>query len=235
VAYERDLLEFIFRGTQETTSDEVNDWARTHQTTAQSELEQITRGVKAEYSKLGFEDEVNSRHLTILGALCGAVAIGSWIVQAYTDNGFAWVGVGVAVATFMAGSFALRNRSQSGADAAAKAAGLRRFLKDFSRLADAPIGHLILWERYLVFAVALGVSADLIRGMQARVPQIANDPAFGVWYVGHAGHRFDGFDRIEAHSTSLVTAATPNKSGGGGGFSGGGSSGGGGGGGVGAR
>jgi hypothetical protein len=235
VQYERDLLEFIFRGGEETTSDEVNAWARANQRSAQSRLEAVKKGVKAEYSKLGYESKVNGLHVGLLALICAIVGIGSWILRSYSDNGVAWVGVGLAVALFMLGSFLLRNRTQQGAEAAAKADGLKRYLKDFSRLSEAPVGHLILWERYLVFAVALGVSADLIRGMEARVPQVANDPSFGVWYVGYPGHRFDGFDRLETHSSALVTASTPNKSGGGGGFSGGGSSGGGGGGGFGAR
>ena len=235
VQYERDLLEFIFRGAQETTSDDVNAWARTNQRSAQSHLEAVKKGVKSEYSKLGYESNVNGLHMGLLVGLCAIVGIGSWILKSYSKSGVAWVGVGLAVAMFMLGSYLLRNRTQVGAEAAAKARGLRQYLKDFSQLSEAPVGHLILWERYLVFAVALGVSADLIRGMQARVPQVANDPSFGVWYVGYPGHRFEGFDRIESHSSSLVTASTPNNSGGGGGFSGGGSSGGGGGGGFGAR
>jgi uncharacterized membrane protein len=235
VQYEKDLLEFVFRGGVETTSDELNSWARTNQRSAQRHLAEIKSGVKAEYDTLGYESKVNGLHLGLLFAVCAAVGIGSWILKAYTDNGFAWVGVGAAVALFAAGSFLLRNRTQAGTEAAAKARGLKEFLKDFSQLEDAPVGHLILWERYLVYAVALGVSADLIRGMEARVPQVTNDPRFGLWYVGVPGHRFDGFDRIETHGSSLVTASTPNKSGGGGGFGGGGSSGGGGGGGFGAR
>lgn len=233
--YERDVLEMIFRGQPETTSEDVNDWAKKNQSSAQSRLKRIKGGVTREYKQLGYEAKMNGLHMGLLTAICAVVGIGSWILKSATDNGIAWVGVGVAVASFMAGSYLLRNRTQAGAEAAAKADGLKNYLKDFSRLDEAPIGHLILWERYLVFAVAFGVAADLVRGMEARVPQVANDPAFGVWYVGTSGHRFDSFDRISVNTASFVSAATPNRSGGGGGFSGGGSSGGGGGGGAGAR
>ena len=81
---------------------------------------------------------------------------------------------------FGAGSRLLMNRTQAGADAAARANGLKKFLKDFSRLEEAPVGHLILWERYLVYAVALGVSAELLQGLTTRVPAVANDPNFGA-------------------------------------------------------
>ena len=52
-------------------------------------------------------------------------------------------------------------------------------------------GHLILWERFLVYSVALGVSGDLVRNIAFKVPEVANDPAFAVWYVGHGPGRFD--------------------------------------------
>jgi uncharacterized membrane protein len=234
VQYERDVLEMLFRGQTETTSEDVNDWARHHQSSAQSKLNRIKAGVKAEYIKYGFETKVNPLHMGLLVALCAAVGLASFLVKVWTKNGFAWLGVGAAAALLAGGSYILRNRSQAGADAAAKARGLRNYLRDFSRLDEAPVGHLILWERYLVYAVALGVSKELIHGLETRVPQVANDPAFGLWYVGMAGHRFDAFDQIEVQSSSFVSAATPNRSGSGGGFSGG-SSGGGGGGGAGAR
>ena len=47
--------------------------------------------------------------------------------------------------------------------------GVEHFLRDFSELEDAPSGHLVLWERYLVYAVALGVSEELVRGLALRV------------------------------------------------------------------
>ena len=85
-----------------------------------------------------------------------------------------------------------------------------------------------------MYAVALGVSAKLLQGLAARVPEVMNNPAFGLWYVGPHG-RFDGFDQIETAGVSAASASTPSSSGSGGGFSGGGSSGGGGGGSAGAR
>jgi len=234
VEYERELLEMIFRGQSQATSEEVNDWAKDHQTQAKAQLDRITAAVTEEYEAKGYEQPMPARKVAILTVLCLVVGGGSWLVTSWADNGVGWVGVGAAVALFLAGTRLLKNRTQAGVEAAAKARGLQRFLRDFSRLEDAPIGHLILWERYLVYAVALGVSADLVRGMAARVPQVVNDPSFGVWYAGPGG-RFDGFDRIEVHGGALATASTPkNTSGGGGGFSGG-SSGGGGGGGAGAR
>ncbi len=78
----------------------------------------------------------------------------------------------------------LRRRTHAGAQRHAEWDGLRRFLKDFSQLQDAPSGHMALYERYLVAAVALGVADDLVEALQVRIPEVANDPTFATWYVG---------------------------------------------------
>jgi uncharacterized membrane protein len=231
--YEKDLLELVFRGSTETSSEELTAWASKHQTEAKKLLDEVTGGVKAEYVRRGYGEETRGALVGLLAGIAALLVIISGITKIVTGSGLGWWAIVVAVGLFGLGSRLLSNRNQAAVEAAAKAAGLKKYLKDFSRLEDAPVGHLILWERYLVYAVALGVSADLVRGMALRVPQVVADPSFGVWYVGSVG-RFDGFDRIETSGTSLASASTPNNSGSGGGFSGGGG-GGFGGGGAGAR
>lgn len=234
LAYEKDLLEMVFRGTTEMTSEELTAWATEHQTTAKKLLDEVTGGVKSEYDARGYATESNRRLVGTLLAICAGVVAAGWIVKLTTGYGLGWWGVMVGAVLLGVGSRLLSNRNQASVEAAAKAEGLRKYLKDFSQLEDAPVGHLILWERYLVYAVALGVSAELVRGLALRLPEVVANPAFGVWYSGPRG-RFDGFDDMASTSgSSFVSAATPNTSGGGGGFSGGGG-GGGGGGGAGAR
>ena len=234
--FERDLLEMVFRGTTETTSEELNDWARSNQTTAKKMLDGISAGVMGEYRARGYADESNGRLVGLLVGICAGVAIAAWLVTERTGHGVGWWGVAIAAALFGVGARPLSSRNQASIEAAAKAEGLKKYLEDFSRLEDAPVGHLILWERYLVFAVALGVSADLVRGLNARLPGLLADPSFGTWYVPvHGGSRFDGFDRIETSGTSLASASTPSNSGNSGGGASGGGGGGFGGGGAGAR
>ena len=232
--YEKDLLELVFRGSTETTSDDLTAWATANQTEAKRLLDEVTGGVKQEYSKRGYADETKGKLVGLLAGICGGVAVAGVIVKVTTGYGLGWWGVALAAGLFGLGTRLLSNRNQASVESAAKAEGLKRYLKDFSRLEDAPVGHLVLWERYLVYAVALGVSAELVKGMALRVPEVMANPSFGVWYVGTQG-RFDGFDRVATTSgSSFVSASTPNSSGSGGGFSGGGG-GGGGGGGAGAR
>ena len=96
---------------------------------------------------------------------------------------------------------------------------MRNYLRDFSQLADAPAGHLVLWERYLVYAVALGVSDQLARGLEARIPP-DESTHFAAWYAVGVGHH-PGYGSIgnfsESFATSAVSSFTPPSSGGGGG------------------
>jgi uncharacterized membrane protein YgcG len=230
--FERELLEMIFRGRNDADSTELSEWAQANRSTAKGMIVSMTADVKRLYGDRGY-DATGGKHFVPLVLLCAAVATVSLVVAIGLGAGVGWLGVGAAVGLFAVGAGVLRNRSQAGAEAAAKAAGLKKYLKDFSQLSEAPIGHLILWERFLVFAVAFGVSAELVRGLAARLPQVMSDPNFGLWYVG-AAHHFDGFDQLGAQGVAVAQAAAPNSSGSGGGFSGGGG-GGGGGGGFGAR
>ena len=138
-----------------------------------------------------------------------------------------------------AATLSLRRRTIAGAQRVAEWKAFRRHLEDFSDLEDAPVGHLILWERYLVYAVALGVTARVARALAARIPP-EQASTFAPWFHGHHGPgaldsigSLSGF--ADGFGPTIVAAANPpssssSGSGGGGGFSGGGGGGGGGGG-----
>ena len=233
--FEWQLLQMVFRGKNTADSAELAAWAQSNRTQAKGMIDAMTADVRRLYNARGYNADTNGRAIGMLATLVVAMVTGSAVLAVLSKSDIAWFGAAAAMATFAVGATVLRNRTQAGAEAYAKAAGLKRYIKDFSQLADAPVGHLILWERFLVYSVAFGVSAELMRGLAVRLPQVMNDPTFTTWYSGAGMHRFDGFDRIGVQTAAVVEAAIPNSSGAGGGFSGGGSSGGGGGGGAGAR
>jgi uncharacterized membrane protein len=230
-SHQRALVDFLFHGRSTVTSDELTEWARSNRTQAKKELDRFTAALRSDYRARGYDARLRIGPMLALLAITGACIVAGIVITSALRNG-----IGIAVAIFggvllVAGVALLRNRTPAGATAAARARGLRNYIKDFSELDDAPVGHLILWERYLVFAVALGVSAELIRGLSARLPQVLADPQFGAWYVGGVGSaRFDHLGGVAHGIGSAVSAANPGSSGSSGGFSGGGGGGGGGGG-----
>jgi uncharacterized membrane protein len=201
--------------------------------------------VRNDYDRYGFQAKQGCMpwlaHLGILAVLvlAGLAAIG---LQA-------WIGVGVAAVAFvvvLACSGLLRRRTEVGARRHAEIGGLKAFLRDFSLVDDVPVGHLALYERYLVYAVALGVADRLIAGLRIRFPELSDpDRGFATWYVpgmyAGGGSSLAGMDKLsslssvgsfaDGLSSATASAFSPpsSSSGGGGGFSGGSSGGGGGG------
>lgn len=119
----------------------------------------------------------------VLGAIVGVVGIASALVQ--------------FGATLMVG-----RRSPRGARRAAEWRAFRRFLLDFSNMRNAPGGHLDLWERYLVYGVALGISEDVSKGIAMKIP-VDQQSGFASWYrtVGPGG-----IARFGVYAASFRTA-----------------------------
>ncbi|PJM73390.1 hypothetical protein CS006_04965 [Bifidobacterium primatium] len=138
--------------------------------------------------------------------------------------------------------------------------GLKRYMLDFSDFSKRGVPDLAMWDFYLVYAAAFGISDQVVRQLRELYPQL-NDPAFmdGTWdsspvmYSTFHHHAPTGmgssaptgitdlgsmigsnFSDIQSAVSSL---SNPSSYGGGGGGGGGfgGSSGGGGGGGMGGR
>ena len=143
-------------------------------------------------------------------------------------------GIPSAVAISVFGLYMLR-RSPEGNDLYAQYKGLHDFLRDFSRLSEAPPQSVVLWNRFLVLAVVFGIAKEVIDELRVKMPDVVGDPAFQTTYwwvysgtsnVSPASWLQSGF----ASATQIATSAQSSASGGGGGFSGGGGGGGGGGG-----
>ena len=97
-------------------------------------------------------------------------------------GGFAWRTVGRS----------RRRRTRAGSELYARLVALRNWLRDFTRLREAIPADVILWDRLLVMAVALGVARQVARQLQVALPQLAADVDAGGcaamgWYVGPDG------------------------------------------------
>jgi uncharacterized membrane protein len=116
----------------------------------------------------------------------------------------------------------------------------RRFLTEFSSLPEAPTLAVVIWERYLVYATALGVADEVERQVKALVPpEQLPSPWKGAPSGVNSIAYFHSFNTVPVHSAASTTTVSSSSSssgigsfssggGGGGGFSGGGGGGGGG-------
>ncbi|HSL58120.1 MAG TPA: DUF2207 domain-containing protein [Acidimicrobiales bacterium] len=239
--FERRLITRFFGSTRDSISrSEITAMSAKDASGAQKFWQGFQKEVKA---------ELTGRHYLATGkggafalhALIVAV-LGGFTVFAFWNE--AWIAGGIAAAAtvvLLPLGILHRSRTPAGARRYHEWKALERYLRDFSRLDEAVSGDLILWERYLVAAVALGVADELLDGLRTRFPEI-DDPGtgFATWYLVGAGvghGRLAGMSSFSSDfAAPTVSSFTPSSSGsgGGGGFSAGGG-GGGGGGGFGAR
>jgi uncharacterized membrane protein len=238
--YELDLLASVFRGQNVVSSEDFRDWAESNRTTAAS----FWNGWKADVANdMKARGYIESNALTatllplgIAAALGGAAALLVTSTRNTAGKPMSWWGLvcGAAAALVLVLTPLMRKRSVKGTEQAAKAKALKKYLEDFSNMKEAPVGSLILWERFLVYAVALGCAAKVYQGLRVRMPDMVNSGGFAPWYIAGYGHDMGtGLDRFPTEwGTSTQTAMMPKNtsSGSGGGFSGGGGGGGGGGG-----
>lgn len=115
----------------------------------------------------------------------------------------------------------------------ARCLALKRWLEDFTRLNEAVPQDLILWNKLLVMAVALGVSDKVLRDLADAVPQDKRQDELGgyyypvYWWCYPHGHLDSPAREMSstygAASAAVLAASADSSSGGfGGGFSGGG-------------
>ncbi len=124
-------------------------------------------------------------------------------------------------------------RTKDGALEAERWIAFRRYLRDFSRLEEAPAISLALWEKFLVYGITLGVAEQVLEQARLHAPVELEQTSSLFWYGNNGyggGPTQNAFVGLES---ALSGAFTPpsSGSGGGGGFSGGGGGGSGGGGG----
>lgn len=238
--FEATILARLFAEGPTTTHSAFTAWCRAHRTDAQRWWEDVKKQLRDEFKERSYIEGGKGlvyvanmlAAMAVIGIGVGAVSVGSLIGL-------------VAIASGVVQAFLtplLRRRTPAGRQRLEEWEAVERFLRDFSELEEAPVGHVVLWERYLVYAVALGVTAAVARALAARIPAevAAGSGGFAPWYVGpHGPGALDSIGSLSDFASSvgpaIVASATPQSSsssggGGGGGFSGGGGGGGGGGG-----
>ena len=187
-------------------------------------------------------------------ALLGALAVGTygyWRSVGFDDGGgmlfdglvgplAAWL-IPLAVIGFIITKRLMPSRLPANLrERLAKWTAFRRYLTEFQTFEDAPAAAIIIWEKYLVYATALGVADEVEKQVRALVPAERLPEPWPGAPTGEDGYRFyhHSIGSSPSHVASNAATAVGWSSGwgsgssggggGGGGFSGGGGGGGGG-------
>lgn len=200
-----------------------------------------------------FKDEVKARYEVRnlvrsggVGAIIAGSILGVAVLMCTLVSGIragVWQVPAIGAPLTLAGvalCFTFKRFTPEGAELNARCRALKKWLEDFTRLGEAVPGDVILWNKLLVMAVALGVSEKVLEELAAATPASYGDgygdgyyPAWW-WCTGHHGMASPLSSVSVASDLALseLASSSDSSSGGfGGGFSGGGGGGAGGGGG----
>lgn len=126
--------------------------------------------------------------------------------------------------------------TQKGVDEKEQWVGLKNYMQDFSMMNEKEVPELVLWEKFLVYATAFGISDKVLKQLKVVYPQFTDSDymySHGYNYLYCMNH--GNFSTNFIHSINNSISSTYSSinyssgSGSGGGFSGGGGFGGGGG------
>lgn len=236
------ILSFLFTtvaGDTTLTISEMQDYAKANAQEFQDGMNVIKAAVAVEADARGFVEKGGrtARGFSWVMTLLAVAAAFAGTVM--TES--IWLGAASAavVITMVVLSVKMTRRSPAAAELHAKYAGLRNYLRDFSRLSEAPPASVVLWNQFLVLAVVFGIAEQVIEQMKVVVPQVVSDPYFATtyWWVASGtgyGSPISSLSTGFTSAASVASSTLSSSSGGGGGFSGGGGGGFGGGGGGGA-
>jgi len=145
----------------------------------------------------------------------------------------------VVVIYFLSGS--ISKRTPDSALQVEKWKAFKKMIIDFSDIKNAPTTLLHIWDRYLVYAVVLGVAEELLKNVEDFAIRTNQHVSGVAWYYGASGvmggslspQQFSSLSSnlsSTIHSMTVTSGAFSTSTSTGGGFSGGGGGGGGGGG-----
>ena len=237
--FESSLIDFFIGDigdSNRVTMEEIKKFAKKKPTIFKHFLDKWKNAVKREAKAYALLETTGNR-LMYLNMSTGIIVavIGGILISQNIIAGVIAILLGVLQGI---ASPLFRRRSRAGALHYAQWKAFRRYLKHFSNINEAIPNAMVIWEHYLVYAVALGVAKEVISQLKIVVPKTEQRQYVGpVWM--HSSHGHGGLDSLSdisgsfsSLSKSVSTSMSSGSSGGGfgGGFSGGGGGGGGGGG-----
>ena len=111
--------------------------------------------------------------------------------------------------------------TQKGIDESEQWKAFEKYMRDFSLLKDKEVPALVVWEKYLVFATAFGISEKVLKQLKVIYPEMTdmNSAMYNTYSYIHIMNSVNIGDSI---NSSVYSAVSSSGSGAGGGFSGGG-------------
>lgn len=240
--YEEILLNKIIFDKSETTEiNELNKKFNKNASHYAKLFSDLKEKIKEKSKDFSFFDEVSIGKRNIVMGLSFLIAILSFVLAAIFKNPYFYTWLILIPIYAIVGTKAIPRRSVKGKEEYDKWIAFKKYLNDFSNLKAYGPKSIVIWEKYLIYGIILGVSKKVIKVIKLYLPVI-EDVNNGTFLYFTSINSLSNFDRefyslnrglSSAAKTLSSTYATSKSqssswSGGGGGFSGGGGGGGGG-------
>lgn len=239
--HEKTLYDFIVKVAKDdvVSFDDIERYTKRAPKYCQKKMDAFLTGSEGLMESNGYYD-LNVKRGSMYFVSILLIVIGGVILFGLPLAGAPLIVAGL-ISLFM--TISAKRYSQKGADEVALWQAFERFLKEFTLMDEKELPELVMWEEYLVYAVALGIGEKVLKQLPLAYPDFYESDFYTHSYIRcfyyHGNVNLRVFDDIKSFSSDMKTAVhyTENSGGhggsfssGGGGFAGGGHSSGGGGG-----
>lgn len=228
-----DFLKEVAREEKQVTTKQITKYLEKHLSKVDKlnkKMENIIEAGEIEngnYNKNNYEKSNKYGIFAVIYGMLAFFVIGlvAFFVEMSSEN-FIWVALvlmgALFVNTVILGmmSYKVNVFSQKGVDEKEKWKAFKKYMEEFSLLKEKEVPSLVLWEKYLVFATAFGISEKVLKQLKVIYPEITdmNSSMYNYSYI----HVMNSVNIGDCINTSVYSAIGSSGSGAGGGFSGGG-------------
>ena len=228
-----DFLKEVAGDNKELTTKQITKYLEKRVSKVDKLNEKMSKIIEAEETKNGNYDKKNHDKSTLYGVFTIIYVVLAFLVigvMAYFDEMHAENYIIYAVGLMMTliinaiilgiMSWKVNIFSQKGIDEKEKWKAFKKYMEEFSLLKEKEVPSLVLWEKYLVFATAFGISEKVLKQLKVVYPEITdmNSAMYSYSYI----HMMNSVNIGNCINSSVYSAISSSGSGAGGGFSGGG-------------
>lgn len=220
---EKEILQFLLKAIgkkEEISMKDLEKYITNHSSTITKLIEKTHKNVKKSMIKNKYFDEKEYKEWTKFETKAIMYFIGIFFTFILFPLAIVFL-----INTIYCGKIAKKINvlTQTGLDQKEMWKGLKKYMEDFSLLNEKEVPALVVWEKYLVYATAFGISEKVLKQLKIVYPNI--DEMDGIntsTYMYFMYHSNFNTNFSKAINSSIASATYSSGSGSGGGFSGGG-------------
>jgi uncharacterized membrane protein len=237
-SFEAIVYDFLFNkassNNQTVNANEISKYIKTFSSSFKKDYIKFKSEVEKEGLKNEYYDEKSDKIHNIFAVIGVAlVLIGIFLFYNLHDLSTSLILVTGLFLSIFANS--LRRRSRKGLNEYLEWTALKKYLLHFSNLKEAIPTSVIIWEKFLVYAITFGIASTVIKQLKVVLPNLANNDEFmrsniygAAFMSGNFSQSMNSFTSTFSSFSQTVNSSMSSGSGSGGGFSSGGGGGGGG-------